>query len=123
MAELEQRLRAARRVLLQTVSATDVELKTLEEREVGAPIEDAAREEGLGILARLEDRELEELREITAALRRIAQGQYGVCEGCGARIPVERLRARPAARLCVPCQSRWEGPSGGGARGSGGRAP
>ena len=47
--------------------------------------------------------QLDELRE---ALRRLEQGRYGGCSSCGLPIPEERLRARPEARLCVPCSER-----------------
>ena len=47
--------------------------------------------------------QLDELRE---ARRRWDQGCYGDCSACGQRIPEERLRARPEARLCVPCSGR-----------------
>jgi DnaK suppressor protein len=33
----------------------------------------------------------------------VADGTYGVCEVCGARIPDGRLEARPTARTCVGC--------------------
>lgn len=41
------------------------------------------------------------LREIDAALQRIEDGTYGVCEGCGKQIEEERLEAIPWARLCL----------------------
>jgi DnaK suppressor protein len=41
--------------------------------------------------------------DLDAALRRFDEGGYGVCEGCGQRIPAERLAARPSARTCVNC--------------------
>jgi DnaK suppressor protein len=41
------------------------------------------------------------LREIDAALRRIEDGTYGVCEGCGKPIEEERLEAIPWTRLCI----------------------
>lgn len=44
------------------------------------------------------------LAEVARALRYMAEGRYGVCEGCGGEIPVQRLRAVPQARFCVPCQ-------------------
>ena len=31
------------------------------------------------------------------------------CAGCGAPIPAKRLRALPAARLCIDCQREVEG--------------
>ncbi len=43
------------------------------------------------------------LDEIDAALARVEDGSYGVCEVCGAPIPEPRLRARPVARTCVGC--------------------
>ena len=43
--------------------------------------------------------------EIDAALEKILDGSYGVCEQCGSNIPRERLRAIPFAALCVSCKS------------------
>jgi RNA polymerase-binding transcription factor DksA len=43
--------------------------------------------------------------EIDAALAKILEGSYGVCEQCGSTIPKERLRAIPYAALCVQCKS------------------
>ncbi|MEO5336885.1 MAG: TraR/DksA C4-type zinc finger protein [Magnetospirillum sp. WYHS-4] len=33
-----------------------------------------------------------------------------LCAACGEAIPVERLRARPDAILCIECQAEYEGP-------------
>jgi RNA polymerase-binding transcription factor DksA len=61
------------------------------------------------------DRELDEgleegakgaLVEIDAALQRIEDGTYGICEGCGKPIATERLSALPWARLCIDDQRR-----------------
>jgi DnaK suppressor protein len=61
------------------------------------------------------DRELEEgleegaqqtLSEVEAALGRIADGSYGVCEICGKPIGAERLSAIPWARFCIDDQRR-----------------
>jgi acetoin utilization protein AcuB len=40
---------------------------------------------------------------IGAALARHADGRLGVCDRCGGPIPAARLRALPAATLCVAC--------------------
>ena len=40
---------------------------------------------------------------VDAALDRLRIGTYGVCARCGEPIGVDRLRARPAAELCIRC--------------------
>ena len=46
--------------------------------------------------------------QVERALERLREGGYGTCEGCGRRIPSERLRYQPAATRCVECQSHWD---------------
>ncbi len=46
--------------------------------------------------------------EIDNALRRIAEGTYGLCDGCGCTIEKPRLHALPFARMCIRCQSEQE---------------
>ncbi|MGQ7792747.1 TraR/DksA family transcriptional regulator [Faunimonas sp. B44] len=41
--------------------------------------------------------------QIEAALRRMADGEYGYCLECGAFIGLKRLEIDPAAALCVAC--------------------
>lgn len=43
----------------------------------------------------------DQLSAAAAALVRVEQGTYGMCEVCGHAIPAERLEARPTARTCV----------------------
>jgi RNA polymerase-binding protein DksA len=54
----------------------------------------------------LEEGARETLLEIEAALQRIEDGTYGICEGCGEPIGAERLSAIPWARLCIDDQRR-----------------
>lgn len=51
------------------------------------------------------DRSKSRLIEIDAALTRVEDGTYGVCENCGGDIAAVRLEALPAARLCIACAS------------------
>lgn len=46
------------------------------------------------------------LREVRAALERLDDGAYGVCENCEDPIVPRRLDALPWARLCRACQER-----------------
>lgn len=88
---LRGRLQAATGVCL-AAAAEPLELH-------GAAMADSATDESdhdlaLGILAREQDA----LQEVDAALRRILEGGYGVCEETGRPIPAARLRAVPWTR-------------------------
>ena len=54
------------------------------------------------------DRHVEEIRDIDAALMRVAAGNYGVCIDCKVSIDVDRLKAYPTAKRCKPCQAGYE---------------
>jgi hypothetical protein len=45
------------------------------------------------------------VNDIQDALRRMAAGSYGTCEGCGQPITTERLQAAPTTRWCPTCQA------------------
>ncbi len=49
------------------------------------------------------------LQEINAALDKIDQGKYGICEMSGELISDERLLAMPTARYSMECQAKIEG--------------
>jgi RNA polymerase-binding protein DksA len=58
-------------------------------------------------LSLLENEE-QQLQEIGAALERINQGRFGVCEGCEKPIPKARLDALPFTRYCVECARKQQ---------------
>lgn len=63
---------------------------------------------------RMMEGDQEVLDEIRAALKRIEEGTYGLCEGCReegksdskAAIPKMRLKIIPQARFCVACAEK-----------------
>ena len=57
----------------------------------------------------LMENETDELHEIQEAFERIKDGSFGLCETCRKKIPKERLKAIPYARLCVSCKKKEEG--------------
>jgi RNA polymerase-binding protein DksA len=62
------------------------------------------REKNAALIAVLERR----LSDISAALRSMAKGTYGICDRCGKQIELERLEVKPDATLCVSCQNEVE---------------
>lgn len=61
----------------------------------------AERTETLGIVDNLKH----QLADVKAALAKIENGTYGICEKCGGEIAVDRLEFRPMSVLCVNCKS------------------
>lgn len=65
---------------------------------------------------RIAESDQQVLEEIDAALMRIREGSFGLCESCQAagkppsrsRIPKTRLREIPYARNCVACERKRE---------------
>jgi DnaK suppressor protein len=51
----------------------------------------------------IKNSEIQEIHQIRGALKRIAEGTYGVCVQCGADIDPKRLKALPIAARCISC--------------------
>lgn len=92
---LEERERIGRRLddLREELSGLQEMPRELEEWAQG--------EKDRDILIRLEEREATELRRIQAALERIDDGSYGLCQICGRPIPRDRLEELPTAFRCI----------------------
>ncbi|MFE0452434.1 TraR/DksA family transcriptional regulator [Streptomyces sp. NPDC058914] len=87
----------ARQRLEHEHSARHAQLKAVDEASGGAPQADDLQVVQRGAIERA-------LKEIEAAFARLEEGSYGICQGCGRSIPVERQEILPYARCCVPCQ-------------------
>lgn len=48
------------------------------------------------------------IKEIEAALERLDEGSYGICDDCGTQITEDRLRIVPFAKCCRDCQEDLE---------------
>jgi RNA polymerase-binding transcription factor len=100
---LEDVLHRQRRELLKEFWKAEEDLEFIAaDRE--SELEERAQEERCAsLLARLDDRTLHAVQAIDAALQRVSEGRYGVCEGCGENIAIGRLRTLPATLHCKDC--------------------
>ncbi len=48
------------------------------------------------------------ISEVQAALKKIEEGNYGICEVCHKEIGNDRLEVRPYTRLCIHCENDFE---------------
>ncbi len=53
----------------------------------------------------IHDQQLKELEEIEYALKKIKNGDYGICEMCGEPIKTLRLKIKPYAKYCIVCRA------------------
>lgn len=72
------------------------------------PTDRASMESNRNSMLRIRDRERKLIFKIQEALQRLDNGEYGICEGCGEEIGIERLKARPVTTLCISCKSTQE---------------
>lgn len=70
--------------------------------------DDASNDYTRQVLLGMSERERSILLEVDAALDRIDEGVFGICESCGEDIAAARLKAVPYASLCVECKADQE---------------
>ncbi|MBL8309401.1 MAG: TraR/DksA family transcriptional regulator [Burkholderiales bacterium] len=58
------------------------------------------------------ERDVRELNATVAALTKISDGRYGLCDECGEAIGYPRLLAYPGASRCLTCQQKHESRTG-----------
>ncbi|MCK5582637.1 MAG: TraR/DksA family transcriptional regulator [Elusimicrobiales bacterium] len=92
------------RISLANIVKTKKELD-LVEHDTGDVIDIASQSLDKEMLFELSGNELSMLEDVDAALRRIDNGVYGLCEYCRKPIRKLRIKAIPQARYCLACQS------------------
>jgi DnaK suppressor protein len=106
--ELAQELSRRRSVLFRDVAESQDDTKTILEQQESELEESAQKDRITRLTSRLNERDQQKIREIDAALDRMAAGIYGKCEKCGQGIGNDRLRALPTATLCINCAAARE---------------
>jgi DnaK suppressor protein len=93
-------LKARLSELTERLAEVDSELR----KPLSADLEEQATDlENQDALKAIENSEIHEIHQIQEALRRIAEGAYGVCSRCGEDIDPKRLEALPTATRCIAC--------------------
>ena len=94
--ELEARLAALQTRLLSIK-------KDVTREHSGDSAEQAQERENDEVVDAIGNETAQSIRGITAALARIADGSYGICQDCGENISQPRLEILPEATCCVDC--------------------
>ena len=75
---------------------------------VADPGDDSVADMLLDLNAAIVDRQVREMREVEATLKRLAELDFGDCIECGGEIGFDRLMAYPTAQRCIRCQELHE---------------
>jgi len=110
--QLASLIEERRRALLEEIRADLARMRAGPYAQAAGATPDSGDEAVADLLSDLGEaetsRDVQELRALDAAHRRLADGSYGVCIDCGGDVGVERLRVEPAAPRCIECQQRHE---------------
>ncbi|MFA4972714.1 MAG: RNA polymerase-binding protein DksA [bacterium] len=89
-------------------STRESDVMMVEQADLPDEVDLASTETGQALNLRLRDRELVLLKKIDKTLKKMEDGEFGICERCGEEIGVKRLDARPVAELCIRCKEELE---------------
>ena len=70
--------------------------------------DDAARSYGRKLQGDLEEQEWVKLKQVEVALKKVEDGEYGICEQCEQEILETRLEIMPYTEFCIQCLSEME---------------
>ena len=100
---LEQRLNS-----LLSTAGTNIGSLTDDRETPADTIDMATLESNRDFTLRLADRERRLVHKIRQALKRLGDGEFGICVACGEDISERRLMARPMATHCIDCKTEAE---------------
>ena len=70
--------------------------------------DEATRTYNRQVMLNLSEQERSQLGRVEEAIQKLEDGRYGICDECGDRIPVKRLKVVPFAKFCVTCKNKME---------------
>ena len=77
--------------------------KDVTQAHAGDSAEQAQERENDEVVDVIGNETAQSIRDLQAALSRLEEGAYGLCEACGEEIAPARLEAIPEATRCVNC--------------------
>ncbi|MEZ4369084.1 MAG: TraR/DksA C4-type zinc finger protein [Kofleriaceae bacterium] len=101
-------LEEKRRQVIDRARKTLTEDMTLDTNDLADEMDLASSESLQSFEFRLRGREKSLLGKLDLALRKIDEGNFGVCEICDEPIGRKRLEARPETSLCIRCKEDQE---------------
>jgi len=106
--EIKKKLMADRERIMRNANKTYDHITNPNTDDLNDEGDVASSEASQTLNLRLRDRESMLLSKIQKTLKKMDDGEFGICESCGNEIRTERLKARPVATLCIRCKEEQE---------------
>ena len=108
IAQFHSQLESIRSALLGDVEKLNQSVKESEIGQIADISDDAARAYNLQLEGELGEQEWKKLKQVDLAIKKIAEGEYGICTQCESAIPEARLEVVPYTEFCTQCLSEME---------------
>ena len=108
LAKFRSQLESIRSELLGDVEKSNQNIRSGETGQIADISDDAARTYNLQLEGELGKQEWQRLKQVDMAIKKIEEGEYGVCAQCEEPIPEARLQVVPFTEFCTNCLSEME---------------
>jgi len=108
IAQFHSQLESIQSALLGDVEKSNQIVKESEIGQIADISDDAARAYNLELEGELGEQEWKKLKQVDLAIKKIAEGEYGICTQCESAIPEARLEVVPYTEFCTQCLSEME---------------
>jgi DnaK suppressor protein len=108
IAKFRSQLESIRTDLLGGVEKSNQNIRSGETGQIADISDDAARTYNLQLEGELGKQEWQRLKQVDSAIKKIEEGEYGVCAQCEEPIPEARLQVVPYTEFCTNCLSEME---------------
>ncbi|WP_432821887.1 TraR/DksA family transcriptional regulator [Trichloromonas sp.] len=108
LAQAKERLLKMRREVMKEVQNASAAAREMGQDGVPDIGDMSANTYSRDVLLNLSETQRQKIRDIDAALDRLAQDVYGVCVRCEEEIDQRRMEVRPFSRYCIECKTDVE---------------
>ena len=108
IAQFHSQLESIRSELLGDVEKLNQSVKESESGQIADISDDAARAYNRQLEGELGEQEWKKLKQVDLAIKKINDGEYGICAQCESAIPEARLEVVPYTEYCTQCLSEME---------------
>lgn len=106
--ELKEVLLERRESILSNINSSRLNIDEIKNQEINDDLDYAELVSDSFTEGMIANHQVEELKQIDEAIKKIHDDTYGKCDMCGINILLGRLKAKPFAKFCTECREVYE---------------